>query len=169
MIQTRAARRVRRRMMGWVETLYAQRSRLGYAEYRPMRSFLTPHGSLPPHDTDCSEISSMIAHGSGAPTPYVTYSKTSGYQGYTGTMLAELKHIPRWQTRRGDFVVYVHPDRPGGDHVAVLTQGGLWHRDPTVFSHGGPGAWAGTVSQELSWHPGCHTVYLRAVPLGLRG
>lgn len=148
---------------GWILKDKAGAS-MAYAEVRPMQSFLTPWGRIPAHPTDCSESTAMIAHASGAPTPYVTGSIAAGFQGYTGTMLANLKHIPKVLTRRGDFAVFSNPDHPDGVHVVMLLQSGWWRRDPLVWSHGRPGVDVMPLSQMAAGFPGDTITYLQAVP-----
>jgi hypothetical protein len=139
--------------------LFLRRARLGYQEVRPMRSFFTKWCRMPRAPLDCSESTSMIARASGAPTPYVV-----NMQGFTGTQLAHLPHIPLSASRRGDFVVFVHPDRPMGDHVVMLLEGGRRHADPRVWSHGRPGVDVMSLSQMVRGFPGHRVVVLRTVP-----
>lgn len=164
---TPRAAAVRQRMVTYANYLYVHRSHLGYEEYRPMRSFQTAWCHLPEHDTDCSESLSMIAHASGAPTAYVTPSG-GGYAGYTGTMLAHLPHIGIHHARRGDFaVVGITSSTPGGQHVVMLLQRGLYHPDPIVWSHGAPGVDEMPLSQMLTGWPGEAYAILRSVPADL--
>lgn len=163
MIQSRHAREVRKRAYEYAMYLYAHRTRLFYAEVRPMRSFPTPWLHLPRAATDCSESTAIILQASGAPTPYVIEKL-----GYTGTMLARLPHIRRWFARRGDLVCFKNAANPGGVHVVMLLQGCRWHRDPLVWSHGGPGVDLMPLSHMAYGFPGFEMVFLRAVPLRLR-
>ncbi len=152
-------RLVRHRMCLYAEFLHARASLMAYAEVRAMRSFHTKWMQLPQHATDCSESCAMIARASWAPTPYVQNDL-----GFTGTMLATLPHISFSQTRRADFAVFVHPDRPTGDHVVMFLQGGRRHADPMVWSHGSPGVHEMPLSDMQAGFPGHATVYLRSVP-----
>lgn len=143
----------------FAEFLYARRARLLYQEFRAMRSIKTRWCKFPEFPTDCSESCSILARASWAPTPY----EVNGL-GFTGTMLATLPHIAHSQSRRGDFVVFVHPDRPSGDHVVMLLQGGRRKIDPLVWSHGQNGVMRIPLSEEHSFHPGTAAVYLKTVP-----
>jgi hypothetical protein len=160
MISDRVRRmRTRAAMLMEARYLYRNRARMGYAEVRPMLSFHTPAHTVPAHPTDCSESLSMVARIAGAPTPYVKDNF-----GFTGTMLATLPHISFSQTRRGDFAVYVAPERPGGDHVVMLMQGGRHRHNPVVWSHGRPGVDMMPLSEMTAGFPGREVVFLRTVP-----
>lgn len=162
--QTFRAYRVRRAMWnyGWILYDHARTS-LAYEQYRPMRSFLTPYGHLPAHATDCSESTSLIARASGAQTPWVTGDAQHGFLGYTGTMLAKLKKIPKVLARRGDFAVFVSHAEPTGEHVVMLMQSPWWRTDPLVWSHGTTGIQVWNLSTEAQYHPGCSIVFLQVV------
>ncbi len=106
------------------------RSEIHYNEIRPIPVTL-PLFSLP-FTTDCSGFVTMMAKWSGNPDP-----NGNGFdgQGYTGTMLSYLPHIPFSNTGRGDLVVFgAYP----GLHVVVLLAGGSRESNPPVASHGGP-------------------------------
>lgn len=150
---------VRHRMCLFAEFLYARRSRLLYEQVRPMRSIKTRWCKFPPHPTDCSESTAMIAHASWAPTPYVKDGA-----GYTGTMLATLPHVAHSQSRRGDFVVFVSAEHPAGEHVVMLLQGGRRKVDPLVWSHGHNGVDVMPLSEMQAGFPGYRAVYLKTVP-----
>lgn len=152
-------RRARRAMCRYANYLYTQRAEMSYAEVRPMRSFHTPFMTVPAHATDCSESTALVARGAIAPTPYVVDD-----EGYTGTQLATLPHIPFSETRRGDFAVFVAPERPTGDHVVMLLQGGRRKSDPLVWSHGRPGVDVMPLSKMKAGFPDHKTVYLKTVP-----
>ena len=149
----------RRRIVRYCAFLADHADRLGYAEVRPMRSFETPYMTVPAHDTDCSESSAMILHASGVRVPWVKDGA-----GYTGTALATLGHIPLRKSRRGDLAVFVSDAHPDGVHMVILTQGGMFHSDPMVWSHGRPGVDRMPLSQMRAGFPGDHTVILRGVP-----
>lgn len=105
------------------------RSEIHYDEIRPIPVNL-PAFSLP-FTTDCSGFVTMMAKWSGNPDP-----NGNGFdgQGYTGTMLSYLPHIPFSDTGRGDLVVFgAYP----GLHVVVLLAGGSRKSNPPVASHGG--------------------------------
>jgi hypothetical protein len=153
------AAHVRKRMAQYMDFLHHRSSELGYAEVRPMRSFPTPFLHVPAHDTDCSESTAIITEASGAPTPYV-----SNDAGFTGTMLATLPRISLRKSRRGDLVVFVAPERPTGDHVVMLRNGGMFKADPLVWSHGGPGVDVMPLSHMKAGFPGHEAVVLRNVP-----
>ena len=62
-------------------------------------------------------------------------------QGYTGSMLTHLPHIPLRNAWRGDLAVFgAYP----GLHVVALLQGGSQDADPAVASHGSGPAPAAT-------------------------
>jgi hypothetical protein len=164
MIQSRKARHVRARIVGYLDWLYLRRIHLGYAMARPMRSYPTRYEQLPEHDTDCSESSAIVLEASGAPPVFKV-----GPLCYTGTFLSQCKHIPKRFTRRGDAVVICTAAEPMGAHMVLLLQGGMWRRDPLVWSHGRPGADVMPLSQMLEGFPTrTRVVYLRTVPLNLK-
>ena len=106
------------------------RSNIHYGQVRPIPVNL-PKFSLP-FTTDCSGFVTMMAKWSGNPDPN---GNDFDGQGYTGSMLGHLPHIPRDRTWRGDLVVFgAYP----GVHVVVLLAGGSRESDPPVVSHGGP-------------------------------
>ena len=126
-----------------------------------MRSFPSALYQVPVHDTDCSELASIIAQAAGAPTPYVV-----DREGNTTTMLDKLPHIRKRHSRAGDFVVFSETtEHPA--HVVVLRQGGRWHSDPIVFSHGEPGVHVWPLSQEVRYHAGQPVHFLRSVPANI--
>ena len=109
----------------------AHNSKIFYGEVRPIPVNLLPF-SLP-FTTDCSGFVTLMAKWSGNPDP--NGADFDG-QGYSGTMLNNLKHIQLDKTWRGDLVVFGgYP----GVHVVAMLQGGSQEGDPTVVSHGGPG------------------------------
>lgn len=118
----------RQGMVSACEWAIAHRTRIHYGQIRPIPVNLTPF-SLP-FTTDCSGFVTLMAKWSGNPDP-----NGNGFdgQGYTGTMLTHLLHIPLGNTWRGDLVVLgAYP----GLHVVALLQGGSQDADPAVASHG---------------------------------
>jgi hypothetical protein len=107
------------------------RSQISYAEIRPIPVNLP--ALTVPFTTDCSGFVTLMAKWSGNPDPN---GNDFDGQGYTGTMLNYLPHIPFSATGRGDLVVFgAFP----GLHVAVLLAGGSRESNPPVASHGHQG------------------------------
>jgi peptidoglycan hydrolase-like protein with peptidoglycan-binding domain len=107
----------------------ANHANINYAEIRPIPRI--PQFHLP-FTTDCSGFATIMAQWSGAPDPNgLNYNGN----GYTGTMLGHLPHIPRQQSQPGDLVVF---GAAPGVHVVVLVQAGS-AADPLVVSHGQQG------------------------------
>jgi hypothetical protein len=109
----------------------AHKKQIYYRQVRPIPVNL-PRFTLP-FTTDCSGFVTMMAKWSGNPDP-----NGNGFngQGYTGTMLTHLPHIPLSKTWRGDLAVFgPFP----GLHVVTLLAGGSQVSNPAVCSHGGPG------------------------------
>jgi cell wall-associated NlpC family hydrolase len=93
-----------------------------YGEVRPI-----PLGRALPLTTDCSGFVTICYFLAGAPDP-----NGLGYsgEGWTGTLLRHLEHIPRAAARAGDLVVWgAYPGR----HVALVLEAGS---DPLLCSHG---------------------------------
>jgi len=129
-----------------------------YGQVRPIPVSL-PEYYLP-FTTDCSGFVTMMAKWSGNPDPN---GNDYDGQGYTGTMLSNLPHIPLVNTWRGDLAVFgAYP----GLHVVALLQGGCREADPAVVSHGGEGGPEQyPLSEVLSFFgPGCPVTYLRLRP-----
>ena len=82
-----------------------------YGEIRPI-----PLAPTLPLTTDCSGFVTVCYFLAGAPDP-----NGLGYsgEGWTGTLLRHLEHVPRIEARRGDLVVWGgYPGR----HVAILLE-----------------------------------------------
>jgi hypothetical protein len=81
---------VRQDMVDYCNWGVAHHAEINYAEIRPMPINL-PRLSLP-FTTDCSGFATLVAKWAGAAAP-----NGLGYdgEGYTGTMLAHLSHIPQ--------------------------------------------------------------------------
>lgn len=101
-----------------------------YAQQRPMERLRTPAQLKQlPRDADCSEHATDAYAYAGGPDPN---GNDFDGTGFTGTMLAHCRHIPRAQAKPGDLVVF----GPGsGRHVVVLLEPGTT-ADPLVCSHG---------------------------------
>ena len=96
-----------------------------YQQSRPIDGLLEAR-KLPLH-TDCSGFSTLCYAWSGAPDPNgLNYSG----QGYTGTLLQQMRHIPKSAVQPGDLVVW---GAPPGHHVALVLESGA---DPMLASHG---------------------------------
>jgi hypothetical protein len=80
-----------------------------------------------PLATDCSGFATLCYYLAGAPDP-----NGLGYigQGYTGTLLRHLPHVPQDKARPGDLVVW---GRYPGHHCALVLEPG---DDPLLASHG---------------------------------
>jgi len=136
----------------------AHRINIHYGQIRPIPVNLPPK-SLP-FTTDCSGFVTLMAKWSGNPDP-----NGNGFdgQGYTGTMLTHLPHIPLRNTWRGDLAVFgAYP----GLHVVTLLQGGSQDADPAVASHGsGVGPQRYSLSEVVSFFgPGVLVTYLQLRP-----
>src|SRR5713226_439418 len=99
-----------------------------YAEVRPIPVHIPVKHR--PFTTDCSGFITILAKWAGVPDP-----NGRGYsgEGFTGTLLAHLPHIPFDRTWRGDLVVF---GAGTGQHVVMLMTGGVHGGDPWVASHG---------------------------------
>jgi hypothetical protein len=121
----------RQAMVDYCTWAIAHRDQVRYAEVRPIPLGL-PQRHLP-FTTDCSGFVTLMAKWSGNPDPN---GNDFDGQGYTGTMLKHLPHIPFGETLRGDLAVFgAFP----GIHVVALLRGGRLRPDPPVASHGGAG------------------------------
>jgi hypothetical protein len=99
-----------------------------YGQARPIPVNL-PKFHLP-FTTDCSGFVTLMASWSGNPDPN---GNSFDGQGYTGTMLDHLPHIPLRETWRGDLAVSgAYP----GVHVVALLVGGSRESNPPVVSQG---------------------------------
>jgi hypothetical protein len=131
------------------------RAEIHYAEVRPIPlNVLKFHV---PFTTDCSGFVTLMAKWSGNPDPN---GNAFDGEGYTGTMLSHLPHIPLRETWRGDLAVFgAYP----GLHVVVLLTGGCRQSDPPVASHGGAGdPNRYLLSDALGYFgAGCPVAYLR--------
>jgi hypothetical protein len=148
----------RQGMVNDCEWAIAHRTQIHYGQIRPIPVNL-PAFTLP-FTTDCSGFVTLMAKWSGNPDP-----NGNGFdgQGYTGTMLTHLTHIPLRNTWRGDLAVFGgYP----GLHVVTLLQGGSQDADPAVASHGsgvGPERYA--LSDVASFFgPGVPVTYLQLRP-----
>jgi hypothetical protein len=94
---------------------------------------------------DCSQAVTQICKWAGLDDPNGLDYK---WPGYTGTLLAHLKHYSRAQSAGvGALVVY----GPGtGEHVSMVYEPGT---DPTLWSHGSDGGpILVRLSQQRQWH-----------------
>jgi hypothetical protein len=150
----------RQLMVNDCEWAIQHRAEISYGQVRPIPVNL-PEFYLP-FTTDCSGFVTLMAKWSGNPDPN---GNNFDGQGYTGTMLEHLPHIPFSRTWRGDLAVFGgYP----GLHVVALLAGGSHHADPTVASHGGPGdPQRYPLSQVIAFFgPSCPVTYLRLRPNG---
>jgi hypothetical protein len=100
----------------------AHEPQIHYGEIRPI-----PLGRTLPLTTDCSGFVTVCYFLAGAPDPNgLDYSG----EGWTGTLLRHLAHVPRDEALPGDLVVWgAYPGR----HVAIVLEPG---DDPLLCSHG---------------------------------
>jgi cell wall-associated NlpC family hydrolase len=100
----------------------AHEPQIHYGELRPI-----PLARTLPLTTDCSGFVTLCYFLAGAPDPNgLDYNG----EGWTGTLLRHLEHIPRADAKLGDLVVWgAYPGR----HVAIVLEGG---DDPLLASHG---------------------------------
>lgn len=122
---TPQGRTVRERIVSYARWGVQNNAQIHWQEVRPIDGLATPLRL--PSTTDCSGFVTKAYKAAGAPDP-----NGNGYsgQGYTGTLLAHLTHIPRGAAQIGDLVVY---GAGNGKHVVVLTSEGP---DPLCVSHG---------------------------------
>ena len=113
---------VRRKIVTAARWGIAHEPQIHYGEIRPI-----PLARTLPLTTDCSGFVTLCYFLAGAPDPNgLDYSG----QGWTGTLLRHLEHIPRADAKPGDLVVWgAYPGR----HVAIVLEGG---DDPVLASHG---------------------------------
>ena len=152
------AMETRQAMVNDCEWSIGHKSEIYYGDVRPIPVNL-PRFSLP-FTTDCSGFVTVMAKWSGNPDPN---GNNFDGQGYTGTMLSYLPHIPFQQTWRGDLAVFgAYP----GLHVVALLAGGLHHSNPPVVSHGGSGGPSSYPLSEMIGFFGqaCPVTYLRLLP-----
>jgi cell wall-associated NlpC family hydrolase len=108
-----------------------------------------------PLATDCSGFATLCYFLAGAPDP-----NGLGYigQGYTGTLLRHLHHIPLARARAGDLVVW---GRYPGHHCAVLLERG---EDPLLASHGSErGPLEIRFSEEQRWQADRPAIWLQGL------
>jgi hypothetical protein len=125
----------RHHLHGIMEYLLSQEPKIHYAQIRPMttihyteqqiHSLLGRGGSL---TMDCSEAVTLLCKWAGLADPN---GRNYNGTGYTGTMLANLRHYTNPQAAQtGGLVVF----GPGaGEHVCMVQEPG---HDPLLWSHG---------------------------------
>jgi cell wall-associated NlpC family hydrolase len=124
----------------------AHEPQIHYGEVRPI-----PLARKLPLTTDCSGFVTLCYFLAGAPDPngldYIG-------EGWTGTLLRRLDHIPFADAQPGDLVVWgAYPGR----HVAILLEAG---DDPLLCSHGQErGPLAVRFSDEDRWQA-CKSTWL---------
>ncbi len=160
--QTRKSKETRKKAVAIANGLVLRAPDIHYSQARPIHydfasALKTPRGWY----ADCSGSTTSILKAAGAPDP-----NGAGFDGsgYTGTMLAHCRHIPRKDARRGDLIVF----DSSSDHVVMLLEPG-WYPDPLVFSHGSEvGPLKLKLSVERAYHSSATLVFLRAVPLEMK-
>ncbi len=123
---------VRQSTVSAFEWIVANAEHFRYAQDRPIPLF---HGPIPPGRviaTDCTGAITLACYRGGAPDPNNLHY---GGQGFTGTMLGHLTHIPRSEAKPADLVVWVNPHVPTGHHGAMLIHAGSVP-DPMLCSFG---------------------------------
>ncbi len=158
--QSRRAKETRKRAVAIANGLVLRASDIHYAQTRPINYDFASALKRGSWTADCSGSTTSILKAAGAPDPNGRHYDGSGY---TGTMLANLPHIPRRHARRGDLIVF----DSSSDHVVMLLEPG-WFPDPLVFSHGSEvGPLKLRLSVEHAYHSTATLVFLRAIPLRL--
>lgn len=100
--------------------------------------------------TDCSAYVTLCYNWAGAPDPNGT---NYNGQGYTGTLLRNMRHIPVAKTQIGDIIVWDLPEGNTGVHAVIVVEAN--GPDPRVVSHGqenGPKLTSFSVVNR--WHQG---------------
>lgn len=121
---------VRSSIVNWATWGVAHHDQFTYSEGPDrMEAIKTPPGTLPV-TADCSAFVTLCFKWAGAPDP-----NGLGYdgEGYTGTLLEHLEHIPLEQVQPGDIIVY---GAAPGEHTAIVVVAGP---DPMTVSHGQQG------------------------------
>jgi cell wall-associated NlpC family hydrolase len=102
----------RARVVACYRELIANAALIDYAEVRPIPTYL---GAIRPRtQTDCSGSITWACTRAHVPDP----NGLNNGQGYTGTMLDHLAHIPRSEVKAGDLVVWTPPAT--GQHVCIF-------------------------------------------------
>jgi lysozyme family protein len=122
--------RLRAEIVGWALWGVANTARIAYSQGATRLSALSSRGCLP-LGTDCSGFATLCYAWAGAPNPNYAGAYKASAGGYTGTMLAHLRHVPRAQVKRGDLAVWTPPK--DGHHVCVVVSE---NADPWLVSHG---------------------------------
>jgi hypothetical protein len=100
----------------------AHKGRIHYQQRRPIDGLKRRHKL--PLNIDCSGFVTLCYKWAGAPDP-----NGNGYNGsgYTGTLEAHMRHIPKSRVQPGDLCLWK------GKHVSLVVRGGA---DPLLISHG---------------------------------
>ena len=122
-----AAARIRDRIVEAALAGVANNAKIHYAQTRPMPDVGTVRLPDVPTEADSGGFVTWCYWQAGAPDP--NGLKFNG-QGYTGTMLQHMRHIPQSAVRPGDLVVF---GPPPGHHVALVVSAG---KNPLLASHG---------------------------------
>lgn len=147
--------RQRDKMVWIAQYLNAHAELCHYAEIRPMTTRGLTLGSMEEafkrgvHITmDCSESVTLICRLAGLQDP-----NGEGYDGYgyTGTMLAHLKHFTDWnEVHKGTLIVF---GAGTGTHVVMVVQPN--GENPLVYSHGSYASHAiWDLNTERTYHEG---------------
>jgi cell wall-associated NlpC family hydrolase len=116
---------VRERIVQVARWGIAHEPSIHYAEIRPIQGLHTPWHT--PLTIDCSGFVTLCYKWAGAPDP-----NGNGWNGdgFTGTLLQHMRHIPESQAKPGDAVVF----GPGsGNHVCLVLEPGA---NALLASHG---------------------------------
>lgn len=130
----------------------AHEPQIHYAEVRPIPQ--VKHLVLPklPFTTDCSGFTTMAFQYAGAADPN---GNNYNGEGYTGTLLGHLKHIPISLVKPGDVVIYGCKSIKTGHHAAVvIAVHSATHAGIVTVSHGSEsGPMEITVAEEAKYQP----------------
>lgn len=144
----------RDKIVAWLRWGISNEPSIHYQQSRPIPLKAGAAKKLPLY-LDCSSSTTIAWYQAGAPDPN---GRNYDGSGYTGTMLAHLKHIPKEQAKRGDLVVY---GASPGRHVCAFLED--WKGPSTLlFSHGqekGPFAitYAAEAAAQSGYAPSCLT------------
>ena len=148
---------IRSDMVKQAEWALAHEAQIHYREARPIPLADFKAHKLP-LTTDCSGFVTCIAYAAGV-KPDPNHQSYNG-QGFTGTLLQHLEHIPKQAAVAGDFVAFgPFP----GEHVVMLLESAHTNADPMVVSHGFEG---GPIKLRLSAESKAHNApvtFLRSV------
>lgn len=142
----------RQKLLQYLHWGIANNAQIHYGEVRPITR--VKPGQLPklPWTTDCSGSGTTLCQAAGIPDPNGNNYNGSGF---TGSLLAHLKHIPAGRLKIGDPVVFGCHSYKAGHHVTWVTE--IRSRKPEgiiCFSHGSErGPFSISVADEAAYQP----------------